>query len=256
LQAIASDAGARFVLTNSFIASMAEGLFEHAPDLRAMRWVATDALEPGLEEAWRAPAASGEDLAFLQYTSGSTGTPKGVMLSHGHLLHNLELIARAFETSEESVGVIWLPPYHDMGLIGGILQPLYRGFPVVLMSPLDFLSRPVRWVQALSRYGGTVSGGPNFAFDLCVRKSTPEERAALDLRPWRLAFSGAEPVSPATLDRFCEAFGAAGFRRQAFYPCYGLAEATLLVSGGELSEPPVAGACGVAGRTRGRNGLP
>ncbi len=252
LQAIATDARARFVLTTSFIASMAESVFELAPELRAMHWLATDELEHQDADAWRAPGIRPEGLAFLQYTSGSTGMPKGVRLSHGNLLHNLELIARAFETSEESKGVIWLPPYHDMGLIGGLLQPLYRGFQAVMMSPLDFLSRPLRWLQALSRYGGTVSGGPNFAFDLCVRKSTPEERAALDLRSWRVAFSGAEPIRPETMDRFCEAFAVAGFRREAFYPCYGLAEATLLVSGGEPSEPPLLESFDAAALERGQ----
>ncbi|WP_081465942.1 non-ribosomal peptide synthetase [Stigmatella aurantiaca] len=239
LQAIAADAGARFVLTTSFIASMAESVFEIAPDMRAMHWLATDELEHPEPDAWRDLGLGSDRLAFLQYTSGSTGTPKGVRLNHGNLLHNLELIARAFETSEASKGVIWLPPYHDMGLIGGLLQPLYRGFPAVMMSPLDFLSRPLRWLQAISRHGGTVSGGPNFAFDLCVRKTTPEERAELDLSTWKVAFSGAEPIRPETLDRFCEAFAGSGFRREAFYPCYGLAEATLLVSGSQPGQAPL-----------------
>src|SRR5262249_19087516 len=150
-------------------------------------------------------------LAFLQYTSGSTGTPKGVMLTHGNLLHNLELIHSAFRMHERSAGVIWLPPYHDMGLIGGILGTLYAGFTTTLMSPLTFLRFPLRWLQALSRTGATISGGPNFAFDLCVRKTTEEDRAKLDLSRWEVAFCGAEPIRPETLDRFARAFAPCGF---------------------------------------------
>lgn len=158
--------------------------------------------------------------------------PRGVKLTHGNLLYNLALIHRCFGHTPESRGVIWLPPYHDMGLIGGILQPLYGGFPVTLMSPFAFLQRPFRWLQAISRTRATTSGGPNFAYDLCAHKITPEQRAILDLSCWEVAFSGAEPVHAETLDRFVEVFEPCGFRREAFYPCYGLAEATLIVSGG------------------------
>ncbi|NTX50273.1 non-ribosomal peptide synthase/polyketide synthase [Myxococcus sp. CA039A] len=239
LRAIIEDARATVVLTTSFIASFAEMLFEQAPELQSLQWVATDTLPEDTGHDWT-PADVGPDaLAFLQYTSGSTGTPKGVMLSHGNLLHNLGLIAHAFESRQASVGVIWLPPYHDMGLIGGILQPLYAGFPVALMSPLDFLKRPLRWLEAVSRFKGTISGGPNFAFDLCVRKSTPEERAALDLSAWEVAFCGAEPIRPEVLARFTEAFAPSGFRPEALYACYGLAEATLIVSGGKKGVFPV-----------------
>ncbi|MBZ4422898.1 condensation domain-containing protein, partial [Myxococcus sp. RHSTA-1-4] len=239
LLAIIKDAQASVVLTTSWLLSMAEMLFEQAPELKSLRWVATDTLEEDAASVWRAPDVSADSLAFLQYTSGSTGTPKGVMLSHGNLLHNLGLISHAFQADADSVGTIWLPPYHDMGLIGGILQPLYGGFPVALMSPLTFLKRPLLWLQTLSRHKATISGGPNFAYDLCVRKVTPEEREGLDLSSWRVAFSGAEPIRPETLDRFVEAFGPQGFRRESFYPCYGLAEGTLIVSGGLPSEAPI-----------------
>jgi amino acid adenylation domain-containing protein len=238
LRAIIQDARASVVLTVSFIHGMGEFLFEQAPDLRALHWMATDELPEDRQAPWKRPELRREALAFLQYTSGSTGTPKGVMLSHGNLLHNLECISRSFGTTEESVGVIWLPPYHDMGLIGGILQPLYRAFPVALMSPLTFLKQPRRWLEAVSRFGATVSGGPNFAYDLCVRKMTPQERAQLDLSRWKVAFSGAEPVRTETLERFLEAFGPQGFRREAIYPCYGLAEGTLIASGGDAAQPP------------------
>ncbi|NRD46704.1 non-ribosomal peptide synthetase, partial [Corallococcus exiguus] len=240
LRAIIQDARASVVLTTSGILGLSDFVFEQAPDFRALHWMATDELPEGGERDWVAPEGLGaESLAFLQYTSGSTGTPKGVMLTHGNLLHNLSLIHGAFGARADSVGVIWLPPYHDMGLIGGILEPLYGGFPVTLMSPMAFLKRPMAWLEAVSRFGGTISGGPNFAFDLCVRKSTPEQRRALDLSRWEVAFCGAEPIRPETLERFVEAFGPSGFRREAFYPCYGLAEGTLIVSGGEQSAPPV-----------------
>ncbi|NMO23678.1 AMP-binding protein, partial [Pyxidicoccus fallax] len=232
LRAIIDDSRATVVLTTSFIASMVEVLFESAPDLKALRWVATDTLEAD-ESAWRKPAVTAESLAFLQYTSGSTGSPKGVLLSHSNLLHNLGLIQGAFATRDDSVGVIWLPPYHDMGLIGGILVPLAQGFHTALLSPLEFLKRPRLWLETLTKLGGTISGGPNFAFELCVRRIPPAEREGLDLSRWEVAFCGAEPIRAETLERFTEAFAPWGFRREAFYPCYGLAEATLIVSGGE-----------------------
>ncbi|HZI02838.1 MAG TPA: AMP-binding protein, partial [Archangium sp.] len=239
LRSIIEDAQATVVLTNSFILSMAEFVFEQAPELRKLKWVATDELPAGLETQWKRPDVTPGSLAFLQYTSGSTGSPKGVLLSNSNLLENLRVITHSFDTRLDDQGIIWLPPYHDMGLIGGILQPLYANFPVALMSPLSFLRRPYRWMQAVTRFGGSVSGGPNFAYDLCVRKTTPEERSTLDLSRWRLAFNGAEPIRPETLERFVEAFGPYGFRRESFYPCYGLAEATLFVTGGVLNQPPV-----------------
>ncbi|AKT41199.1 MupA/Atu3671 family FMN-dependent luciferase-like monooxygenase [Chondromyces crocatus] len=239
LRAIAVDAQATVVLTTAALLSIAEGLAAHDPAFGRMRWVATDSLVEGMEDAWKDPQSSRDTLAFLQYTSGSTTTPKGVMLTHGNLLYNLELIAEGFGHGPGSVGVIWLPPYHDMGLIGGILQPIFMGFPVTLMSPVAFLQRPARWLQAISRYRATTSGGPNFAYDLCVRRIAPEQRATLDLGSWEVAFTGAEPVREETLRRFEEAFAPCGFQRRAFYPCYGLAEASLIVSGGRKLDLPV-----------------
>ncbi len=239
LEAVIQDARARFALTTGFIQSVAESLGEQSAALAGLTWIATDTVEDGAADGWKDPGASRESLAFLQYTSGSTGTPRGVMLSHGNLLHNSLAIHRCFEHTESSRGVIWLPPYHDMGLIGGVLQPLAGGFPVVLMSPLDFLKRPARWLEAISRHKATTSGGPNFAFDLCVRKTTQEQRAALDLSTWDVAFNGAEPVRAETMERFARAFAVSGFRKEAFYPCYGLAEATLIASGGRKAAAPV-----------------
>jgi amino acid adenylation domain-containing protein len=204
------------------------------------RLVATDRLPEEQADAWVAPDLERETLAFLQYTSGSTASPKGVMVSHGNILHNEEVIRRACHHTSDSTFVSWLPMYHDMGLIGGVLQPLYIGALCVLMSPVAFLQKPVRWLRAISTYRGHTSGGPNFAYELCCQKINPEERAALDLDSWRVAFNGAEPVLAATVERFALGFAACGFRPAAFFPCYGLAEATLIVSGGGGSRPTLA----------------
>ncbi len=239
IQRIVADSHATIVLTTHEIFSSMEARFEHTPDLQTLTWLDTATLADGLEESWRPPAINSESLAFLQYTSGSTSQPKGVMVSHGNLLHNMELFHQGFRLREGVIGVIWLPNYHDMGLIGGLLGPMYVGGQSILMSPLYFLQRPLRWLQAISRYRGEVSGGPNFAYDLCVDKTTPEQRAELDLSCWEVAFSGAEPIREETLERFSNAFAVAGFRRNSFYPCYGLAEATLFVSGGDGPSIPV-----------------
>jgi amino acid adenylation domain-containing protein/FkbM family methyltransferase len=238
LQAIIADAGAEAVLTTGMIAASVDAIAAVTPELGRVPWLATDTLDDARAETWREPELTPSSLAFLQYTSGSTDQPKGVMLTHGNLLANERLIRSAFACNEDSIGLGWLPLYHDMGLIGNVLQPLYGGFPCVLMSPLTFLRRPAVWLEAITRYRATMSGGPNFAYDLCVRKIAPAAREALDLRSWCLAFNGAEPVRSATMDRFAEAFASCGFSRRAFYPCYGLAEATLIVSGGTQGDGP------------------
>ncbi len=239
IQAIADDAEAKVALTTKDVLERVQPVLDQTPSLQTLRWQATDQLEAGFERDWQHPAVYGDTLAFLQYTSGSTGTPKGVVLNHSNLMHNSALIAYAFEHTRSGHGMFWLPSYHDMGLIGGILQPLYIGQWNVLMSPVSFLQKPYRWLQAISKYKATISGGPNFAYDLCVRKITPEQRKNLDLSSWNLAFNGAEPVREETIEAFVEAFGPCGFRREAFYPCYGLAEATLIASGGFKTAPPV-----------------
>ncbi len=233
VQAVANDARPAVVLTVSSLLPLAERLREgtRAP------WLATDDIAPDRAEAWNDPNVNAETLAFLQYTSGSTSLPKGVMLTHGNLLYNSALISECFGHTPESRGVIWLPPYHDMGLIGGVLQPLFAGFPCALMSPVAFLQRPFLWLQAISRFRATTSGGPDFAYDLCVRRISPEQRATLDLSTWDVAFNGAEPIRAQALERFAGAFESCGFRRAAFYPCYGLAESTLIVSGGDKRAP-------------------
>lgn len=239
LAAIAHSADAKFVLTDGDTLAESERLLVHTPSLATLTWLATEALQDAEAEAWVAPSITAESLAFLQYTSGSTSTPKGVMLSHRNLLHNSKLIQGAFGTTADSRGVIWLPPYHDMGLIGGILQPLYTGFPVVLMAPMAFLQQPYFWLQTVSRYQATASGGPNFAYELCIEKISPAQRETLDLSHWQVAFNGAEPIRHDTLIRFAETFAPCGFRYEAFYPCYGLAEGTLIAAGGAHTAPPI-----------------
>jgi fatty-acyl-CoA synthase len=174
--------------------------------------------------------ASEDDPALIQYTSGSTGAPKGVLLSHANILANIRAIGESLGIGPEDVAVSWLPLYHDMGLIGSWLGALYFGIPIVILSPLAFLSRPARWLWALHGHRGTVSPAPNFAFDLCVRKVAEEEIEGLDLRAWRLALNGSEPVSAETIDRFTRRFTRFGFRPEAMCPVYGLAEASVALT--------------------------
>jgi len=193
--------------------------------------IASDTISSAEADKWRNPSAARDTVAFLQYTSGSTSRPRGVAVTHGNMLHNSEVIARGFESDSNSMGISWLPPYHDMGLIGGVVKPLYVGFPVVILSPYTFLQQPFRWLQTITKVRATVTGGPNFAYDLCVRKVTPEQRERLELSSWKIAFNGAEPIHPETMERFCAMFEPCGFNPKAFHPCYGLAESTLYVTG-------------------------
>ena len=232
IQGIVADANPQIALTTGHILSDIERRFDQAPALAALRWLNTEGSGDDAAGTWQPPSVSPETLAFLQYTSGSTGAPKGVMVSHGNLIHNLEMILQGFQIDSRARGVFWLPSYHDMGLIGGILEPMYVNGPSFLMPPAAFLQRPVRWLRALSRHQGTVSGAPNFAYQMCLDKVTPEQCEGLDLSRWEIAFCGAEPIRPETLQNFAETFAPYGFRPDAFYPCYGLAEATLLASGG------------------------
>jgi acyl-CoA synthetase (AMP-forming)/AMP-acid ligase II len=238
LAKLVQDAQPVVALTTAANLDQAEWFSHQESGLGTLPWMGTDSLPAAASASGDAPALAPDSLALIQYTSGSTSWPKGVQLSHGNLLANLEAIAAKFRHTATSRGVIWLPPYHDMGLIGGILQPIVYGFPVYLMAPLDVLQKPLRWLGAISRYRATTSGGPNFAYDLCVRSIPPEKREQLDLSSWQVAFNGAEPVRAETLERFTQAFRPCGFRPEALYPCYGLAEATLFVSGGEQGTGP------------------
>jgi len=211
-------------------------------ELSQPRIIPSESLDVARATEWRPMTISRETIALLQYTSGSTGHPRGVMVTHGNILENEFVIQLVFEhhtAAEMGTGVCWLPFYHDMGLIGNVLQAVYVDGPCYLMSPLDLLQRPIRWLEAISRYRAHSSGGPNFAYDLCVNRITDEQKAGLDLSHWELAAIGAEPVSAEVMNRFCRAFEPCGFRREAFYPCYGLAEATLFVSGGDKNAAPI-----------------
>jgi len=232
--AIVADAGAPLVLSTSAVVDQFREVAGRASGEEGMDamipWLATNEIPDAAAEKWEAPVIAPDALAMLQYTSGSTSQPKGVMLSHSNLIHNARAINTAFGVARD-LGMFWLPAYHDMGLVGGVLAPVVAGITNVLMSPEAFLRQPIDWLTAISKHRATVSGGPNFAYDLCVRRITDEQAATLDLSCWSLAFIGAEPIAPGTLDRFAARFAPCGFDATAFYPCYGLAEATLMVSG-------------------------
>lgn len=266
LASIAADCAARAALTIPESLVRARECAASDPASSALEWLAPELWddvtgrsdesgsgESGSDESGSDESGSGESgsdetdvdadspqsdaIAYLQYTSGSTSSPKGVMVSHANILANSEAIRRGFAHGPESRSLCWLPHFHDMGLIDGIVQPLFSGFPAFLMSPASFLRNPARWLQAIASHRITHSGGPNFAYDLCARRVAPDP-ATLDLRGWEVATNGAEPVRIETLDRFAAHFAACGFRRRAFYPAYGLAEATLKVSGGARGEGP------------------
>ncbi len=239
IEAISDNAEARIALTVSDVLQRVEGSLSDSPGLEQLNWLATDQLDTAQADQWQPRQINNDDVAMLQYTSGSTGEPKGVMLTHGNLMHNCGIITQAFEFSRTGCGMTWLPTYHDMGLLGGVLSPLYFGRPNVLISPMAFLLKPVRWLKAITRYGVTISGGPNFAYGLCNEKITTEECDGLDLSSWDIAFNGAEPIRSATLEAFTAKFRPYGFRAETHYPCYGMAETTLIVTGGTKSEAPI-----------------
>lgn len=229
---IVADCGARIALVSDAFMARLDGWLALSPELSGLTWLDANRLADGDASGWRAPSVTRTSLAMLQYTSGSTGDPRGVMLAHSNLLHNSAVIHRVSRHRPLDNGVFWLPPFHDMGLIGGILQPIYAGLSAALMAPATFLQRPLRWLEAMARYRATTSGAPNFAYDLCVERIGDAERATLDLSHWRTSFNGAEPIRADTIERFTQAFASCGLRRDVILPCYGLAEGTLLVSGG------------------------
>ncbi|GGO42874.1 polyketide synthase [Streptomyces daqingensis] len=239
LTSIVDDAEPVAVLAPASTVALADSFAEQAPLLRDLAWVAVDELDTTAADDWRDPGTGRDDVAFLQYTSGSTSRPKGVMVSHGNLMHNITAMARQFHlTGPDQHMVSWLPPFHDMGLILGLLTPAYVGFPVTFMSPFSFLKRPLRWLRTISEVGGTASPAPNFAYDLAVAKTTERDRATLDLSTWHAAVNGAEPVRKETLERFSSTFAECGFRPSAHTPAYGLAEGTLMVSTADPATRP------------------
>jgi len=228
LLSIIADAEPRLLLTSSGLRDSL-GQIQEAPPL-----LCVDELHSESAVGWVAPDLQDDDIAFLQYTSGSTALPKGVQVTHGNLVANELLIRRGFgiDLNPDDVIVSWLPLYHDMGLIGGLLQPIFSGVPCVLMSPAYFLGRPLRWLEAISQYRGTISGGPDFAYRLCSERVSESALERLDLSHWRVAYSGSEPIRLDTLERFAEKFARCGFTPNNFFASYGLAEATLFVAGG------------------------
>ncbi|TWU04303.1 aminotransferase class I/II-fold pyridoxal phosphate-dependent enzyme [Stieleria varia] len=238
IRSIVVDAEAKWALTTTDVVERLSGHGWHE-DLVGVQLLGTDDQTCRDQSRWRRPELSGDSLAVLQYTSGSTGTPKGVMLTQQNLIANSQLIMHGFQVEPDTIGCTWLPTYHDMGLVGGLLMPLYIGRTNMMMSPMTFLQRPARWLQAISKYKVTVSGGPNFAYQLCVDKISDEEMEGVDLSSLQIAFNGAEPIRVNTLDTFCERFAPYGFNRQAFLPCYGMAETTLIITGGPKETRPV-----------------
>jgi len=238
LTALALDARPAIVLCTSSIAAAHDPSADAVAGLPDLDWMSTEDIDDELAGEWSDPRLGPDSLAFLQYTSGSTTAPRGVAVSHGNIVHNSAVIERCFGHTEDSVGMCWLPAQHDMGLVGGVMQPVFAGVRILLMSPLTFLQRPLRWLDAMSQWRATTGGAPNFAYELCIRKVTPQHLATLDLSSWDLAFTGAEPVRSTTLAAFAATFAPCGFRPEAFYPCYGLAEGTLLVTGGHKAERP------------------
>ncbi len=238
LEGIVRDAEATLLLGTSSNLAWAGAMLEGLPGIQSL--LPTDAIDHAQADRWTAPPLDRDTLALLQYTSGSTGDPKGVMIRHGNILRNMAQMEAAVDI-DDAVACTWLPAYHDMGLIGGILQCWYSGRHSVMLTPVAFFQRPLRWLEAIARYRVTTTGAPDFGYDLCVRKIKAEERRDLDLSCWRLAISGAEPVRPRTIDRFVEAFAACGVRREIFCPSFGLAEATLMVACPRTLSGPVVG---------------
>jgi acyl-CoA synthetase (AMP-forming)/AMP-acid ligase II len=239
LQQVVADAQATVALTTGPVLELLESRLAEASELAALRWQAVEAISADAHHGWRHPDVSLETLAFLQYTSGSTAAPKGVMVTHRNILYNAHLFEEALGPDPNPTLASWLPLYHDMGLLGKLVHTLTRGGTGVLMSPTHFAQRPMRWLEMISRYRASISGAPNFAFDLCAQKARPEHLETLDLSGWRVAFSGAEPIRAETLERFAQVFAPCGFRLRAMVPCYGLAEGTLIVTGGPWHELPV-----------------
>lgn len=237
LRGLVQNSGARALLTSEAVRPLLRPVQEAGEGAQGLTFLVPSEVS-GSSSAPAAPPAAAENLALLQYTSGSTASQKGVMLTHANLLANLRAIGKGVRLGPDDVAVSWLPLYHDMGLIGLMLGSLYWGIPLVAFSPIDFLRRPVRWLRAMSEHRGTVSAGPNFAYSLAARKIRDEALEGIDLSGWRVALCGAEPIHPSTVEGFTRRFAPRGFRPEAFFPAYGLAENTLAVSFADLGQPP------------------
>jgi len=235
LKSIIADADASIIMTVHKSAIVGQPLFDKEETLSTLPWFITD----------RDPLDSSEsidvnvmpdDIAFLQYTSGSTGEPKGVMVTHKNIMSNMEYMFQCYSADINPVSVSWLPHFHDMGLMGGVLQPLYSGSSITFMAPAYCLQKPIRWLEAITKYKATITGGPNFAYNLCVDNISDDELDGIDLSSLEVAVNGAEPILASTLKRFSEKFERCGFKHRAHYPCYGMAETTLIISGGKRED--------------------
>lgn len=237
---IVNDSDASIVLSNQRIITLLQDNHDvTSPKLAAMTWVDTEQVDLQLADQWQDPQVNQDVLAYLQYTSGSTSTPKGVMLSHYNLMHHSAYLQRACDYTPEGTTVTWMPYFHDYGLVEGLILPLYAGVPCYVMSPLAFVKRPQRWLEAISNYRATHSQAPNFAYDQCVRRVKPIKREGLDLSCWKMAGNAAEPINPRVMREFVDAYTPYGFQWKTFAPAYGLAEATLLVSSKQVDTEPV-----------------
>jgi acyl-CoA synthetase (AMP-forming)/AMP-acid ligase II len=250
LRAIVRDANATFALTTASILSLIETVKDEFPEFDEMRWIDTDTVDLSLAEQWQDPQVDKDVLAYLQYTSGSTAIPKGVMLSHFNLMHHCNYLVKACGYNADSVSVTWMPYFHDYGLVEGMMVPLYNGTPCYLMSPFAFIKRPVQWLRNMTKYGGTHSQAPNFAYDLCTRRVKTKDIEELDLSSWQAAGNAAEPINPRVMEKFVEIFSPCGFKWETFAPCYGLAEYTLLVSCKPKGTKPVIAAVDAASLER------
>lgn len=239
LEAIINDSNAKVVLTLESRIGSIQKHFDKTPKLTQLACIATNTFRNEEFLNWKSPEIDSSTIAFLQYTSGSTGNPKGVVIDHANLLHNLNYIQTAFQLTHETVSLSWLPVFHDMGLVDGILEPIYAGFHGILIPPETFVSKPIRWLKAISKYQVTHCGSPNFGYALCLEKISPDERDSLDLGSWITAYNGAEPIRLEVLKRFAEFFKPCNFKFEFFYPCYGMAETTLMVSGGLVQDCPL-----------------
>lgn len=236
---LVKDSGSGIILSTDDIRQTAERSFSNIDELGKLNWLATNIIENTAPRHPGFPATLPSSVALLQYTSGSTGQPKGVMVTHQNIIRNAEYIRQSFGLTAESVSVTWLPSFHDMGLIDGVMVPVYVGIKGIIMPPVSFLQKPARWLKAISRYRGTHTGGPNFAFDLCADGISEEEKKDLDLSCLDTFYCGAEPIRKNTFENFIKAFKECGFKREMLYPCYGMAETTLIISGPHPGRGPV-----------------
>ena len=230
LRSIVKDANATIALTTASVFELIETVKDEFPEFEQMRWIDTETIDLDLADEWQDPKVDKNAIAYLQYTSGSTSTPKGVMLTHYNLMHHCRNLQQACGYDEQSVTVTWMPYFHDYGLVEGMMVPLYNAHPCYVMSPFSFIKRPLNWLQNMSKYKGTHSQAPNFAYDLCTRRIKPKQIAELDLSPWEAAGNAAEPINPHVMAKFVEMFSPCGFKWETFAPSYGLAENTLLAT--------------------------